>query len=55
MSFYRSLGYDIANYPVAYGNFSREISLPVYYNLTDEQIRTVIDAVVASVTEVVGG
>jgi len=54
MSFYRSLGYDIANYPVTYGNYSREISLPVFYNLTDEQVRTVIDAVIASVTEVLG-
>src|SRR6185369_455199 len=54
MSFYRSLGYDMANYPVTYGNYSREISLPVFYNLTDEQVRTVIDAVIESVAEVLG-
>ncbi len=52
MSFYRSLGYDIANYPVAYDNFAREISLPVFYDLTDEQIATVVRAVIESVEEV---
>jgi dTDP-4-amino-4,6-dideoxygalactose transaminase len=52
MSFYRGLGYDIADYPVTYDNFSREISLPVFYDLTDEQVATVTAAVVASVEEV---
>lgn len=54
MSFYKGLGYDIKNYPVTYRNFSREISLPVFYDLTDEMIKTVIDAVVRSVISVVG-
>jgi dTDP-4-amino-4,6-dideoxygalactose transaminase len=54
MSFYRGLGYDLANYPVAQDNFSREISLPVFYDITDEQVRTVVDAVVASVEEEIG-
>lgn len=54
MSFYRSLGYDVRNYPVTYDNFSREISLPVFYDLTGEQVRTVIDAVVAAVSGVIG-
>lgn len=42
---YKSRGYDINHYPVTYNNFSREISLPVYYDLTDEQIGMVIGAV----------
>jgi dTDP-4-amino-4,6-dideoxygalactose transaminase len=54
MSFYRGLGYDIADYPVTYDNFAREISLPVFYDLTDEQVQTVISAVVESVEAVVG-
>lgn len=45
MSFYKNLGYTITDYPVTYDNFSREISLPVYYDLTEEQVKTVIDAV----------
>src|ERR1019366_4169934 len=51
MSFYKSLNYDIKNYPVTYDNYSREISLPVYYDLNDVQVKTVIDAVIKSVTK----
>jgi dTDP-4-amino-4,6-dideoxygalactose transaminase len=54
MSFYKKLGYDIKNYPVTYNNFSREISLPVFYDLTDSQIDTVVKAVVSSVEKVIG-
>lgn len=54
MTFYRESGYDIADYPVAYDNFAREISLPVYYDLTDEMVDTVIEAVVNSVKTVTG-
>ena len=43
--FYKSLGYDLLNYPVTYNNFSREISLPVFYDLSSEQQNTVINAV----------
>lgn len=46
MSFYKNMGYDVNNYKVTCDNFSREISLPLYYDLTDEQIRTVVNAVV---------
>lgn len=53
MSFYRSLGYDIKNYPVTYDNFAREISLPVFYNLSDENIKEVVNAVVKAVGKVV--
>lgn len=52
MSFYKNKGYDIANYPVTYDNFSREISLPVYYDLSEEQVQTVIKAVIDSVNKV---
>lgn len=54
MSFYKSLGYDMKNYPVAYNNFSREISLPVYYDMTEENVKTVLEAVVRSVHDVIG-
>lgn len=51
---YKSRGYDIKNYPVAYDNYSREISLPVYFDLTDVQLKMVADAVVESVKKVLG-
>ena len=48
-TFYRNLGYDMANYPVTYDIFSREISLPIYYDLTMEQVQIVINAVIKAV------
>ncbi len=48
-SFYKNMGYNIENYPIAYKNYSCEISLPVYYNLTNQNIKKVIKAVVESV------
>ena len=42
------------NYPNTFDNYSREISLPVYYNLTEEQTKTVIEAVIDSVQKVLG-
>ena len=52
MSYYKNKGYSIPDYPVAYDNYSREISLPVYYDLTDEMAEIVIKAVKESVEEV---
>ena len=54
MSFYKNLGYDIKNYPVTYDNYSREISLPVFYDLNDDLVKTVISAVTASVVKIIG-
>ena len=44
--------YPIENYPVAYDSYCREITLPVWYGMTDEMIDQVIHAVVQSVEEV---
>lgn len=52
-TYYKNLGYDINNYPVSYKNFISEISLPVYYDLTLQQVQKVIKAVVKSVNEVI--
>ena len=52
LSFYKNLGYDINNYPVTYDNFSREISLPIFYDLSQEQLKRVTDAVIHSVEAV---
>jgi dTDP-4-amino-4,6-dideoxygalactose transaminase len=53
MSFYKNLGYDIKNYPLTFDNYSREISLPVFYDLTDEMIDTVVNAVIKSVEKII--
>ena len=52
MSFYKEQGYSIDNYPITYYNFSREISLPVYIDLTNEQVQIVINAVVSGVESI---
>jgi len=52
LSAYKSLGYDIADYPNAYLAYANEISLPVYYDLTDEQLQIIGDAVVSAYQKV---
>lgn len=49
MSFYKNLGYSISDYPHTFSLYQNEISLPVYYDLTHEQIQLVIKAVCAAV------
>ena len=50
MSFYKNMGYNVADYPTTYDNFSREISLPVFYDLSDEQIQTVVNALCEAIS-----
>ena len=52
-SAYKNKGYDIADFPVAFDNYSREISLPVYQDLTDLQVKQVIEAVQISVNKII--
>lgn len=51
-SYYQKAGYSISEYPVSFDLYQREISLPVYYDLSVEQIRQVITTVIACVEEV---
>ncbi|MBQ2530215.1 MAG: DegT/DnrJ/EryC1/StrS family aminotransferase, partial [Treponema sp.] len=48
---YKALGYRIEDYPNAYNNYACEISLPVYFDLTDEQVDEVIRVVKACVPD----
>ena len=50
---YSSRGYVMSDYPVAESLWKNEISLPVYYDLTDEQVQLVIQAVIKSYEETV--
>ncbi len=52
LSYYKGLGYDINSYPVAKQIWETEISLPVYYDLSDEDVQKVIYAVIQSVEKV---
>ena len=46
----KTYGYEPEDLPVAYREYQREISLPVYSKMTDDDVRNVIDAV----TDIVG-
>jgi dTDP-4-amino-4,6-dideoxygalactose transaminase len=52
MSFYAARGYSMENYPVSRELFASEISLPVFYDLTEKQAHAVTEAVIRSVEEV---
>lgn len=51
---YKNLGYHMSDYPEAWSSYENEITLPVYFDLTDEQVQTVIAAVKAAVKQVLG-
>jgi dTDP-4-amino-4,6-dideoxygalactose transaminase len=52
LSYYKNRGYRMEQYPNAWKNYSCEISLPVYYTLTDEQVKIVADAVSEAINNV---
>ena len=52
LSFYKGLGYTLNDYPVAESTWECEISLPVYYSLSTEQIKEVVSAVVFAVEKI---
>ena len=52
LSAYKNRGYKIEDFPKTYKNYSCEISLPVYQDLTDKQIETIVEAVKNSVESV---
>jgi dTDP-4-amino-4,6-dideoxygalactose transaminase len=49
---YKSRGYSISDYPVANAMWENEISLPIFYAMTDEMIQQVIHSVIKSYQEV---
>ncbi|MHA8072239.1 DegT/DnrJ/EryC1/StrS family aminotransferase [Aquirufa ecclesiirivi] len=53
LTVFKNLGYDIEEYPVAYDNYSREISLPIYPQLANEQIDYICETVRSSYMKVV--
>lgn len=51
---YKKRGYKIEDYPETWNKYHNEISLPVYFNLTDEQVKIVIGAIKNAVKIVIG-
>jgi dTDP-4-amino-4,6-dideoxygalactose transaminase len=38
LTLFKNLGYNINDFPVAYANYSHEISLPIYPQLTNDEL-----------------
>lgn len=53
LTLFKNRGYDISDHPVAYDNYSREISLPIYPQLTNDQVAFIVDAVANSYHKVI--
>jgi dTDP-4-amino-4,6-dideoxygalactose transaminase len=53
LTLFRNLGYRIDDYPQAFRNYSHEISLPCYPQLSDEQVQFVIKSVIEAYHKVI--
>lgn len=53
LSLFKGLGFDIKDFPVAYDTYIREISLPIYPQLSDEQVDYIIECIVNAYQQIV--
>lgn len=51
LTYFKSLGYKIEDFPVAYRNYAHEISLPIYPQLTLAQIKFITSSLIKIVNE----
>jgi dTDP-4-amino-4,6-dideoxygalactose transaminase len=49
LSVFKEKGFDIGSFPMAYDNYSREISLPIYPQLNNIQCKYIVDSVTEAV------
>lgn len=49
LTYFKSLGYAIANFPNSYKQYAAEISLPIYPQLSDAELHYITDAVIECV------
>jgi dTDP-4-amino-4,6-dideoxygalactose transaminase len=49
---YKTRGFNINDFPISFDHYRNELSLPVYFDLDDEKVHTVIEAVCKSVDEI---
>jgi dTDP-4-amino-4,6-dideoxygalactose transaminase len=50
---FKNLGFNIEEYPKAYEMYANEISLPIYPQLTDEQVDHICSTVTAAYNKIV--
>ena len=49
LTFYKNKGYKMSDYPVAWSKYENEITLPVYFDLSDDNVNTIINTVISAV------
>ncbi|MGV6860564.1 MAG: DegT/DnrJ/EryC1/StrS family aminotransferase [Putridiphycobacter sp.] len=49
LTVYKNEGYKMEDFPIAYAKYANEITLPVYFDLSDDNIKTIINAVITAV------
>jgi dTDP-4-amino-4,6-dideoxygalactose transaminase len=53
LSVFKDMGYSILDHPVAFSNYAREISLPIYPQLTNKQVDYIVKSVELSYQTVI--
>ncbi|WP_396161708.1 DegT/DnrJ/EryC1/StrS family aminotransferase [Flavobacterium sp.] len=53
LTVFKDRGYKIEDFPIAYDNYSREISLPIYPQLTDDEVDYICTAILTSYKKVI--
>lgn len=53
LTVFKNRGYDIGDYPNAFDSYSREISLPIYPQLSDEEVDFIVKTIISSTEEVI--
>lgn len=53
LTVFKNLNYKIENFPISYDNYSREISLPIYPQLSNEQVDYICGLVINSYKSIV--
>lgn len=46
LSFYKNLGYNMSDYPNAWNQYKNEISLPVYYDLSNDDVDFICQSII---------
>jgi len=53
LTVFKNLGYKIDDYPNAYSNYAREISLPIYPQLTNDQVLYICETVLNATKKII--
>ncbi len=53
LTLFKNLGYKIDDFPISYYNFSREISLPIYPQLTNEEVVYICEIVLSACIKII--